>query len=120
VPILQALSIVGETSGNYVIEQALRNVQESVRQGKSVAGPMSAEPVFPSMVTQMVAVGEDSGSMETMLEKIAEFYEAEVETMTKALTSLIEPLMIAFIGVVIGGMIVALYLPVFTIFDAIK
>jgi type II secretory pathway component PulF len=120
VPILQALSIVGETSGNYVIEEALRKVQESVRQGRSVSGPMAAEPVFPSMVTQMVAVGEDSGSMETMLEKIADFYEAEVETMTKALTSLIEPLMIAFIGVVVGGMIVALYLPVFTIFDAVQ
>jgi type II secretory pathway component PulF len=120
VPILQALSIVGETSGSYVIEQSLKRVQESVRQGKSVAGPMAEQPVFPSMVVQMIAVGEDSGAMEIMLNKIAEFYEAEVETTTKALTSLIEPLMIAFIGVVIGGMIVALYLPVFTIFDQIK
>jgi type IV pilus assembly protein PilC len=120
VPILQSLSIVGETSGSYVIEQALKKVQDSVRQGKSVSGPMSAEPVFPSMVVQMVAVGEDSGSMEVMLDKIAEFYEAEVDTTTKALTSLIEPLMIAFIGVVIGGMIVALYLPVFSIYDQIK
>lgn len=120
VPILQALSIVGETSGSWVIEQALKKVQESVRQGKSVSGPLAQESVFPSMVTQMVAVGEDSGSMEVMLDKIAEFYEAEVETTTKALTSLIEPLMIAFIGVVIGGMIVALYLPVFSIFNEIK
>ena len=120
VPILQALGIVGETSGSYVIENALKKVQESVRQGRSVSGPLALEPVFPSMVVQMVAVGEDSGSMEVMLDKIAEFYEAEVDTTTKALTSLIEPLMIAFIGVVIGGMIVALYLPVFTIFDQIK
>ncbi len=120
VPILQALGIVGDTSGNYVIEQALKKVQESVRQGKSVSGPLALEPVFPSMVVQMVAVGEDSGSMEIMLNKIAEFYEAEVDTTTKALTSLIEPLMIAFIGVVIGGMIVALYLPVFSIFNEIK
>jgi type IV pilus assembly protein PilC len=120
VPILQALTIVGETSGSWVIEKALKNVQESVRQGNSVAGPLALEPVFPSMVTQMIAVGEDSGAMETMLNKIAEFYEAEVEATTKALTSLIEPLMIAFIGVVVGGMIVALYLPVFTIFDEIK
>ncbi|WP_411701128.1 type II secretion system F family protein [Conyzicola sp.] len=120
VPILQALSIVGETSGSYVVEEALKKVQESVRQGKSVAGPLAEQPVFPSMVVQMIAVGEDSGSMEVMLNKIAEFYEAEVESTTKALTSLIEPLMIAFIGVVIGGMIVALYLPVFTIFDQIK
>jgi type II secretory pathway component PulF len=120
VPILQSLGIVGETSGNYVIEAALRKVQESVRQGKSISGPLAMEPVFPSMVVQMVAVGEDSGSMEIMLNKIAEFYEAEVETTTKALTSLIEPLMIAFIGIIIGGMIVALYLPVFTIFNEIK
>lgn len=120
VPILQSLSIVGETSGSFVIEQALKKVQESVRQGKSVAGPLALEPVFPSMVVQMVAVGEDSGSMEIMLDKIAEFYEAEVDTTTKALTSLIEPLMIAFIGVVIGGMIVALYLPVFSIFNEIQ
>lgn len=120
VPIMQSLSIVGDTSGSWVIEQALKNVAESVRQGKSVSAPLALEPVFPSMVVQMIAVGEDSGSMETMLAKIADFYEAEVEATTKALTSLIEPLMIAFIGVVIGGMIVALYLPVFAIFDAIK
>ena len=120
VPILQALSIVGETSGSWVIEQSLKKVQESVRQGKSVAGPLGLEPVFPNMVVQMIAVGEDSGSMELMLAKVADFYEAEVEATTAALTSLIEPLMIAFIGVVIGGMIVALYMPVFTIFDAIK
>ena len=120
VPILQSLSIVGETSGNWVIEQALKKVQESVRQGKSISGPLALEPVFPSMVVQMIAVGEDSGSMEIMLDKVAEFYEAEVETTAEQLTSLIEPLMIAFIGVVIGGMIVALYLPVFTIFDEIK
>jgi type IV pilus assembly protein PilC len=120
VPILQSLSIVGETSGSMVIEKAIKNVQDAVRQGKSVSGPLALEPIFPTMVTQMIAVGEDAGSMEVMLNKIAEFYEAEVETTTKALTSLIEPLMIAFIGVVIGGMIVALYLPVFTIFDQIK
>jgi len=120
VPILQSLSIVGETSGNFVIETSLKKVQESVRQGKSIAGPLALEPVFPAMVVQMVSVGEDSGSMETMLEKISEFYESEVESMTKALTSLIEPLMIAFLGVVIGGMIVALYLPVFTIYNEIQ
>jgi len=120
VPILQSLSIVGETSGSYVVEQSLKKVQESVRQGKSVSGPLAQEPVFPSMVVQMIAVGEDSGAMEIMLDKIAEFYESEVEQTTNALTSLIEPLMIAFIGVVIGGMIVALYLPVFSIFNEIK
>lgn len=120
VPILQSLSIVGETSGSWVVEQALRKVQDSVRQGKSVSGPLALEPVFPSMVVQMIAVGEDAGAMEVMLDKVAEFYENEVEQTTNALTSLIEPLMIAFIGVVIGGMIVALYLPVFSIFNEIK
>jgi len=120
VPILQSLGIVGETSGNWAVEQALKKVQESVRQGKSISGPLAAETVFPSMVVQMIAVGEDSGSMETMLEKISEFYDAEVEATTKALTSLIEPLMIAFLGVVIGGMIVALYLPIFTIYNEIQ
>jgi len=120
VPILQSLSIVGETSGNWVIEEALRKVQESVRQGKSIAGPLSEEPVFPSMVTQMIAVGEDSGSLETMLEKIADFYDDEVQSTAESLTALIEPLMIGIIGAVIGGMIVALYMPVFAIFDQIK
>jgi type IV pilus assembly protein PilC len=120
VPILQSLSIVGETSGNWVIEDALRKVQESVRQGKSIAGPLSEEPVFPSMVTQMIAVGEDSGSLETMLEKIADFYDDEVQSTAESLTALIEPLMIGVIGAVIGGMIVALYMPVFSIFEQIN
>jgi type IV pilus assembly protein PilC len=119
VPILQTLSIVGETSGNYVIEQALRKVQESVRAGRSIAGPLSEEPVFPSMVVQMISVGEDAGSLETMLNKIGEFYEEEVQTTTEQLTSLIEPLMIAVIGIIIGAMIVALYMPIFTIFQQI-
>jgi len=120
VPILRSLSIVGATSGNWVIEQALLKVQESVRQGASIAVPLAAEPVFPSMVTQMIAVGEDSGALEQMLNKISDFYDQEVESTTQQLTALIEPLMIAFIGVVIGGMIVALYMPVFSIFEQIQ
>jgi type IV pilus assembly protein PilC len=119
VPILQSLDIVGGTSGNWVIEQALHRVHDAVRAGRSIAEPLSQERVFPSMVTQMIAVGEDSGSMETMLNKIADFYDDEVQSTTEALTSLIEPLMIAVIGVVIGGMIVALYLPMFTIYNLI-
>lgn len=120
VPILQSLNIVGETSGNYVIESALHKVQESVRQGKSIAGPLSLEPVFPAMVTQMIAVGEDAGALEQMLGKIADFYDQEVQATAEQLTALIEPLMIAFIGVVVGGMIVALYMPMFSIFEYIK
>lgn len=120
VPILQALRIVGETSGNWVIENALNDVGEAVRRGESIAKPMAEQPVFPPMVVQMIAVGEDAGSLETMLEKIGAFYDQEVEAMTEALTSLIEPLLIAFLGVVIGGMIIALYMPIFQIATLIK
>jgi type IV pilus assembly protein PilC len=120
VPILQALKIVGETSGNWVIENALNEVAESVRQGQSISGPLLNQPVFPPMVTQMIAVGEDAGSLEIMLNKIADFYDQEVEATTEQLTALIEPLMIAFLGVVIGGMVVALYMPIFGIAGAIK
>ena len=120
VPILRGLAIVGETSGNWTIERAVKNVQDSVRSGRSIAGPLAAEPVFPRMVVQMIAVGEDSGALEAMLTKIADFYESEVNAMTEALTSLIEPLLIAVIGIVVGGMIVALYLPIFNIYSLIK
>ncbi|OJX71927.1 type II secretion system F family protein [Leifsonia sp. 71-9] len=120
VPILQALKIVGETSGNWVIENALTKVAESVRQGESIAGPLAQQPVFPAMVTQMIAVGEDSGSLETMLNKIADFYDQEVASATEQLTAMIEPLMIAFLGVVIGGMVIALYMPIFQISSLVK
>jgi type IV pilus assembly protein PilC len=120
VPILQAIRIVGETSGNWVIERALIAVAESVRQGESIAHPLTEHSVFPSMVTQMIAVGEDSGSLEIMLEKIADFYDEEVQSATEQLTAMIEPLMIAFLGVVIGGMVIALYMPIFQISSLIK
>lgn len=120
VPILTALRIVGEVSGNWVLQRALVSVAESVRQGESIAAPLTEAGVFPAMVTQMISVGEDSGSLETMLEKIASFYDAEVQATTEALTSLIEPLLIAFLGVVVGGMIIALYLPIFQISSLIK
>ncbi|MFO7691345.1 MAG: type II secretion system F family protein [Cryobacterium sp.] len=120
VPILQSLGIVGETSGNWVVETALHKVQESVRQGRSIAGPLALEPVFPPMVVQMIAVGEDAGALEQMLAKVADFYDQEVQATTEQLTALIEPLMIAFIGVVIGGMIVALYMPMFSIFEYVN
>ena len=120
VPILQILQIVGDTSGNYVVEEALKKVAESVRQGKSIAEPLSHATVFPPMVTQMIAVGEDAGALEQMLSKIADFYDDEVQSATEQLTAMIEPLMIAFLGVVVGGMIVALYLPIFNIFTLIE
>ena len=120
VPVLQSLAIVGETSGNWVVEKALVNVQDSVRAGRTIAEPLAREPMIPPMVTQMIAVGEDSGSLEQMLTKIADFYDDEVQSTTEALTSLIEPLMIAAMGVVIGGMIIALYMPIFKVFDLIQ
>jgi type IV pilus assembly protein PilC len=120
VPILQALNVIGATSGNYVIEQATKRIAESVRNGQSISKPLSEEKVFPPMVVQMMAVGEDSGSLEVMLTKIADFYDDEVQAMTEALTSLIEPLLIAFLGVVIGGMVVALYMPIFSIATAVN
>jgi type IV pilus assembly protein PilC len=120
VPILQSLDIVAETTGNVVLERATRAVQESVRTGESLAKPLLEHPVFPPMVVQMMAVGEDTGALDTMLHKIAEFYDQEVEATTESLTALIEPLMIAFLGGIVGSMIVALYMPIFKIFDLIK
>lgn len=119
VPVLQSLAIVGETSGNWVIENALVKVQDSVRVGRSISGPLAEESMFPPMVVQMVSVGEDSGSLEIMLTKVADFYDDEVQSTAESLTALIEPLMIGVIGAVIGGMIVALYMPVFSIFNEI-
>ena len=119
VPILQALDIVADTSGNVVIADAVRDVQASVRRGESLAGPLAAHPVFPSMVVQMLAVGEDTGALDTMLAKISEFYRSEVEATTDSLTSLIEPIMIAILGGIVGAMIISLYLPIFKVFDLV-
>jgi type IV pilus assembly protein PilC len=120
VPILRSLSIVGAVSNNWVVEQALLKVAESVRQGKTIAAPLADEPIFPAMVTQMISVGEDSGALEVMLNKVSDFYDQEVEAMTEQLTALIEPIMIAVIGVLVGGMIVALYMPIFDIYSHIS
>jgi len=119
VPILQALDIVGQASGNVVIEDATRAVQDSVRRGESLSGPLAQHAVFPPMVVQMIAVGEDTGALDDMLDKIADFYDQEVESTTEQLTALIEPLMIAVLGAVIGGMVIALYMPIFKVFDLI-
>jgi type IV pilus assembly protein PilC len=120
VPILQSLDIVADTTGNRVLAHAVRDVQESVRGGESIAKPLESHKVFPPMVVQMMAVGEDTGALDTMLLKISDFYDQEVEATTEALTALIEPLMIAFLGAVVGSMIIALYMPIFKIFDLIK
>ncbi|WP_157981630.1 type II secretion system F family protein [Protaetiibacter intestinalis] len=119
VPILQALNIVGEASGNWVIEQAARNVANSVRVGKSLSGPLAEEKVFPAMAVQMISVGEDAGALDTMLSKVADFYDAEVQATTEALTSIIEPLLIAFLGIVVGSMVIALYMPIFQMVNVV-
>lgn len=116
VPLIQALAIVGEASNNYKIEQAVLTVQESVRQGRSFSVPLAKAEVFPSMVAQMVSVGEESGTLPEMLSSIADFYENEVETATEQLTASIEPILIVGIGIIIGGMVISLYLPIFTIY----
>jgi type IV pilus assembly protein PilC len=115
VPILDALEIVSETAGNVVVAAAVADTQAAVKAGESLARPLEAHPVFPPMVTQMIAVGEETGALDEMLEKIADFYESEVEATVEALTSLIEPLLIVVMGVTVGGMVVALYMPMFGI-----
>ena len=120
VPILQALDIVGETSGNVVVARAVADVKESVRTGEPLARPLLDHKVFPPMVVQMMAVGEDTGSLDTMLGKISEFYDQQVEATTEALTSLIEPIMIAVVGGMIGAMLIALYMPIFKVFELVK
>src|SRR3954465_9728218 len=120
VPILQALDIVADTTGNYVMTLAVRDIQDSVRRGESLTQPLSQHDIFPPMVAQMMAVGEDTGALDAMLSKVSQFYDQEVEATTEALTALIEPLMIAFIGGLIGSMIVCLYLPIFDIYNHIQ
>ncbi|MEX0833195.1 MAG: type II secretion system F family protein [Actinomycetota bacterium] len=120
VPILQALEITAETVNNKVLSNAVSDVQTSVREGESIAKPLSTHPVFPPMVVQMLAVGEETGAVDTMLEKVASFYDDEVTAAVDSLTSLIEPLMIAVIGGAVGMAVVALYMPMFNIINLIK
>ena len=120
VPVLQALDIVGDSTGNEVLARAADDVKESVRSGESMSGPLARHSVFPPMVVQMIAVGEDTGALDAMLDKVSDFYDQEVESTTEALTSLIEPIMIAVLGGIVGAMVIALYMPMFKIFDLIK
>jgi type IV pilus assembly protein PilC len=120
VPILQALDIVTDTVNNKVIARAVGDVQSSVREGESIAHPLSRHGVFPPMVVQMLAVGEETGAVDTMLDKVADFYNSEVSAAVDALTSLIEPLLIAIIGGAVGAAVIALYMPMFNIIKLIK
>jgi type IV pilus assembly protein PilC len=120
VPILQALEITATSSGNWVVENALLKTRDAIREGIPIYKPLEDEPVFPLMVTRMIAVGEETGNIDGMLAKIAEFYESEVDATVKALTSIIEPLMIVVVGGIVGGIIIAMYLPMFKIFELIE
>src|SRR5919106_1067243 len=119
VPILQALDIVHDTVRNAVMARAVKDVQTSVKEGESLTRPLSRHPVFPPMVVQMMVVGEETGGLDTMLEKIADFYDEEIEATVDSLTSLIEPVLIAVVGGVVGAIVICLYLPTFRIFELI-
>jgi type IV pilus assembly protein PilC len=121
VPMLEAIDITGRTSGNKVIEMAMDDVRDSVKRGGSLTAPMAAVPeAFPVMVTQMIGVGEETGALETMMSKVADFYEEQVEAAVKALTSILEPVMIVVVGSIVGFIVIAMYLPMFKVYDSIK
>jgi type IV pilus assembly protein PilC len=115
VPILAALEIVGKTSGNKLVERAIDNVRANVREGESVAEPLARAKIFPPMVTRMVSVGEQTGELEKMLSKIADFYDEQVDAAVTSLTSMMEPFIIAFLGIVIGSIVICMFLPIFKI-----
>jgi type IV pilus assembly protein PilC len=120
VPLLQALDITGKTAGNTVVEEAMAGVIESVKSGGTIADPLKDSPVFPAMVSHMVSVGEETGSLDTMLSKIADFYEDQVDAAVKSLTSILEPVMIVIVGGIVGFIVISMYLPLFKVYDAIK
>jgi type IV pilus assembly protein PilC len=121
VPMLEAIEITGKTSGNIVIENAMYAVRDSVKKGGSLTAPMKDVPeAFPTMVVQMIGVGEETGALETMLAKVADFYEEQVEAAVKALTSILEPIMIILVGGIVGFIVIAMYLPMFKVYDSIK
>ena len=119
VPILDALEICSKSAGNFVVEQAIMKTRESISEGRTIAEPLAESGVFPGMVCQMINVGEATGALDTMLTKIADFYDDEVEVAVDSITSLIEPFIISFLGIVVGGLVVALYLPIFTMSSAL-
>jgi type IV pilus assembly protein PilC len=119
VPILDGLSIVSRTSGNRTIETAILNARASIREGETIAEPLNRSGIFPPMVIQMISVGESTGALDSMLSKIADFYEEEVDIAVANLTSLLEPFLMVFLGVVIGGVVIAMYLPIFQMASAV-
>ena len=120
VPLLLALDITGRTGGNVAVEEAMEGVIASVKRGGTIAAPLAQAPVFPVMVTHMVGVGEETGALDSMLDKVAEFYEDQVEASVKALTSILEPIMIIVIGSIVGFIVISMYLPLFSVYNSIK
>jgi type IV pilus assembly protein PilC len=120
VPMLQAIKLTGETAGNVVVEGAMDDVYASVKRGGSIAAPITDNDIFPPMVGHMIAVGEETGQLDQMLSKVADFYEAEVDAKVKALTSLLEPVMIVFVGGMVGFIVISMYLPMFSIYEHIR
>jgi len=120
VPLLQALEITGRTGGNIAVEEAMEGVIASVKRGGTIAAPLAQAPLFPSMVTHMVGVGEETGALDQMLERVAEFYEEQVEASVKALTSILEPIMIIVIGAIVGFIVISMYLPLFDVYNHIQ
>ena len=120
VPILDALEVVAKSAGNAVVEKAIRYTKDKISEGKTIAQPLAETKVFPPMVVQMIGVGEATGAMDQMLTKIADFYDDEVDAAVSALTSMIEPVMMVFLGGIVGGFLVAMYLPIFSIAGAVK
>jgi len=119
IPILDALDITAKTAGNKVVEEAVLKTRSSISQGKTIADPLKASGVFPPMVVQMISVGEQTGELDSMLAKIADFYDAEVDQAVANLTALLEPLLMVFLGVVVGGVIIAMYLPIFKLVSVV-
>jgi type IV pilus assembly protein PilC len=120
VPILQAIDITGQAAGNVVIEKAMKEVQQSVKEGQSITGPLEKIAVFPAMVTQMISVGEETGSLDAMLNKIADFYEDEVNASVKSLTSILEPILMLGVGALVGLVVISMYLPIFNMMNIVK
>jgi len=119
VPVMQALEVTGKAAGNKVVEKSIESVRASIREGESISVPMEASGIFPPMVTQMIAVGEETGSLDSMLNKISDFYDMEVEAQLDSLTSMLEPLLMVFMGVMVGFIVIAMYMPLFVIINEI-
>jgi type IV pilus assembly protein PilC len=120
VPILEVMSIVGDTSGNFVVEESIKKVASDIEKGDHLAASLGREKIFPPMLVRMVSAGEQTGKIDAMLEKMADFWDEEIEAILAALTSLIEPMLIVVLGVIVGGIVIAMFLPIFKLSDVVS